>query len=632
MIAVMLFWQYKTLWKIMTHSNDGMIMLGDEVVLIDSPLTLRSTPLADADEHDIIHIDKNCTISQYYDQQATSFFQGPTADPSYVFLQWIDDDDSEVMSTLVKQWKAVEHSTLIVVSNDCVVLQSASNIFGTPTIAAHSMRHAFEKLISYDIVSNKTSIQLIGWSEAALVLDGNVATTLRSLAKYDANINGVPWIATGRLNINEEDDISILRGNHSQAIPDSATIFEYPFNKYLPDWYLPYGFVSAVNFNQVTKVLPLESKFTMDYGAIQNNTFKIIDTTATIGAYVLHSKILQTASDENNIRGRAFLRQAVLETRPPNNNDHVTINKLTWPPRHVLEEIAPKRTVIVSSTNCGFLNFAQNWLLSIEKLEDSDEYSRSILLIAEDVRAFEDLEKIIPGRVVLPPFDVESESQAVGYWDGGFGKLVSSRPMFLINILEQGYTLLWCDIDMVLNRNPMPMLLNSPQDFVVSTDFKPEKTSLPKDYVCTCFTFMRPGNKRLLELMYAWRNITKEGKTEDQLPFNDLLQNVSDKVNMTILKPHHQYPPGWMYFQGKFQSFNASSMQSQLDTYVTSSMQSQCKFPLSFQDPQWYKKNNESEPLFVHNNWIIGAPKKIKRFRDIKRWAIDQHPHALPSC
>jgi rhamnogalacturonan II specific xylosyltransferase len=296
---------------------------------------------------------------------------------------------------------------------------------------------------------------------------------------------------------------------------------------------------------------------------------------------------------------RAMLRQSTLASALSTDEaDTVTITAPKWPLPHVLRETAPLQTVIVSSTNCGFLDFAQNWLLAMKMLPDADEYSNSFMLIAEDMRAFHDLERVIPGRIVLPPFEIKDESEAYDYYDHRFGKLVSSRPQFLIKLLEQGYTFLWSDVDIVYNRNPMPHLIHSPHDYVGQTDFDRKIFHTPINNMCTCFMYMRPGNKKLNELLYAWYEATKEGNSEDQLPFNRILGPVHKSINMTILEPYHQFPPGWMYFE----------------------------------NPHWYKANQQPEPVFIHNNWIVGPDKKRERFKNVGKWLIADHSHARKKC
>ena len=61
-----------------------------------------------------------------------------------------------------------------------------------------------------------------------------------------------------------------------------------------------------------------------------------------------------------------------------------------WPPPQILQRIAVDNTIIVISTNCGYLEMAQNWILHAQKLNITNH-----LVIAQDETVYNVLKEYI---------------------------------------------------------------------------------------------------------------------------------------------------------------------------------------------------------------------------------------------
>ncbi|KAM0971992.1 hypothetical protein ACFX1Q_020675 [Malus domestica] len=83
---------------------------------------------------------------------------------------------------------------------------------------------------------------------------------------------------------------------------------------------------------------------------------------------------------------------------------------------------------------------------------------------------------------------------------------------------------------------------------------------------------------------------SREKKANDQPAFNWALDNkLVNKVDLYLL-PHAAFPTGGLYFENK--------------TWV---------------------RETKGMHVIIHNNYILGFEKKIKRFHDYDLWLVDDH-------
>jgi hypothetical protein len=71
--------------------------------------------------------------------------------------------------------------------------------------------------------------------------------------------------------------------------------------------------------------------------------------------------------------------------------------KPSWPPLDIVEPIAKERRLVVAAVNCGYLDFADNWIESVKKAGVTN-----FVLIALDNNSYAELSRVYP-RHTIPP-------------------------------------------------------------------------------------------------------------------------------------------------------------------------------------------------------------------------------------
>nr|CAD1833494.1 unnamed protein product [Ananas comosus var. bracteatus] len=87
---------------------------------------------------------------------------------------------------------------------------------------------------------------------------------------------------------------------------------------------------------------------------------------------------------------------------------------------------------------------------------------------------------------------------------------------------------------------------------------------------------------------------SKKTKSNDQPAFNWALNKTAGQVDLYLL-PQAAFPSGGLYFKN--------------ETWV---------------------KETKGMHVIIHNNYITGFEKKIKRFRDFGLWFVDKHSEESP--
>ncbi|XP_022770515.1 UDP-D-xylose:L-fucose alpha-1,3-D-xylosyltransferase MGP4-like [Durio zibethinus] len=266
--------------------------------------------------------------------------------------------------------------------------------------------------------------------------------------------------------------------------------------------------------------------------------------------------------------------------------------------------VAKNGTVIVCAVSQPYLPFLNNWLISITR----QKHQEKVLVIAEDYATLYKVNKNWPGHAVLVP--PAPDSQTVHkFGSQGFFNFTSRRPRHLLQILELGYNVMYNDVDMVWLGDPFHYLEGN-HDVYFTDDMaavKPLNHShgLPppgkkgRTYICSCMIFLRPTDgaklvmKNWIEELQAqpW---SKAKKANDQPAFNWALNRTAGLVDLYLL-PQTAFPTGGLYFKN-----------------------------------QTWVQQTKGMHVIIHNNYITGFEKKIKRFRDYGLWLVDDHKLESP--
>ncbi|ESW30862.1 hypothetical protein PHAVU_002G188500 [Phaseolus vulgaris] len=277
--------------------------------------------------------------------------------------------------------------------------------------------------------------------------------------------------------------------------------------------------------------------------------------------------------------------------------DHYTLQQ-------ALSFVARNGSLIVCIVSQPYLPFLNNWLISITMQNRQD----MVLVIAEDYASLHRVNDLWPGHAVLIPPVLDAEA-AHKFGSQGFFNFTARRPSHLLKILELGYSVMYNDVDMVWLADPFPYLLGNHDVYFTDdmTAIKPLNHShdLPppgkkgRPYICSCMIFLRPTDAAKLVLkkwieelqIQPW---SKTVKSNDQPAFNWALMKIAKEVDLYLL-PQAAFPTGGLYFKNK--------------TWV---------------------KETKGNHVIIHNNYIVGFEKKIKRFRDYGLWLVDDHAHESP--
>ncbi|XP_050156235.1 UDP-D-xylose:L-fucose alpha-1,3-D-xylosyltransferase MGP4-like [Malus sylvestris] len=335
--------------------------------------------------------------------------------------------------------------------------------------------------------------------------------------------------------------------------------------------------------------------------------------------------------------------------------------------------VAQNGTVIVCAVSQPYLPFLNNWLISIARQKHQDK----VLVIAEDYATLYKVNEWWPGHAVLVPpapdaqtahkfgsqefpsgmfpsrrahsfprgwrrlmlsvglllhwwayraklkendrvnferclrgalgVGVEAHNQVKSTYE--FFNFTSRRPRHLLQILELGYNVMYNDVDMVWLADPFPYFEGNHDVYFTDdmTSVKPLKHShdLPppgkkgRTYICSCMIFLRPTSGAKL-VMKKWieelkdQPWSREKKANDQPAFNWALDKLANEVDLYLL-PQAAFPTGGLYFKNK--------------TWV---------------------RETKGMHVIIHNNYILGFEKKIKRFHDYDLWLVDDHADESP--
>ncbi|RLM77910.1 hypothetical protein C2845_PM12G28520 [Panicum miliaceum] len=226
-------------------------------------------------------------------------------------------------------------------------------------------------------------------------------------------------------------------------------------------------------------------------------------------------------------------------------------------------------TVLLAAVSGPYLPFLSNWLISIRRAGRADQ----VLVIAEDYETLDRINAAWPGHAVLVP--PAPDAQAVHK----FGS-------------QLGYSVMYNDVDMVWLADPFPYLVGD-HDVYFMDDMTPLHDLPPANGRCQAVV-KEVWIEELKEQPWS-----KQRKSNDQPAFNWALnktagQEIRLQVDVYLL-PQSAFPTGGLYFKNK----------------------------------TWVKDTNVKH-VIVHNNYITGFEKKIKRFRDHGLWLVDEHSHESP--
>jgi hypothetical protein len=223
-----------------------------------------------------------------------------------------------------------------------------------------------------------------------------------------------------------------------------------------------------------------------------------------------------------------------------------------------------------------------------------------------------------PADMDIPPPD-EAENGAAddpndqGYLFGSAGFVRTSRrkSMMVAEVVMLGYDVLFCDVDVVLFKNPHERLAEYAEDFLVSSDRRHADSAAPINHnINSGLYYVRGRGRNFLTVRAIVRYGRKTGRSE-QKAFNHVLCGAfKDDID----------GPGWRF--GGNRCFYRALGGVTVSVLMLEEFANGSNDDL-FADPASSVAERLPHVIALHLNYVSGRNAKIDRIRRIGKWYFD---------
>lgn len=217
------------------------------------------------------------------------------------------------------------------------------------------------------------------------------------------------------------------------------------------------------------------------------------------------------------------------------------------------------RLIVPLFSNLGFMPYLKNLLCSMTRVKVESYVVVSMdNVMCSHLRAkgfTESADACVQPYERRPLSEDTQGSEYSAYNSLHFWRLVIQRPLWVVWLLTQDYTVLQCDVDIVFLHNPIPAL-TTPNMQRFNALFQSEQT-----YGINCgFYLVRPGNATLT-FMQMWlddmigpnaRHVVKGGKMHEQHSFVRINSIASHDKSLGFLSKklnQSEFPNGKIWYQ-----------------------------------------------------------------------------------
>lgn len=263
-----------------------------------------------------------------------------------------------------------------------------------------------------------------------------------------------------------------------------------------------------------------------------------------------------------------------------------TIDEVVWIAKRM--NVKP---LLVTLVNGAFFPFVCSWLCNTKHMAIHSQ----VLILTSDIETSNKIQNLWPDVKVVAISSSSFEGDQE-YSHAGYIRLLNFRSHIILKLLLDNIELLLFEVDAVWFYNPIPLLSTEKgYDILVS------HVSSRPDLVAGGFIYMFPtkGTKEL------WKRL------DDRLLYLD--NKISSMPpNKTVSDQHNDQ----VYLSGlvrkRFRGIKPK--------YLS---------PERFADGKWYNlsqsQRNNSQPIIVNNNWLIGNIIKILNAKKWGHWFIDEN-------
>ena len=258
----------------------------------------------------------------------------------------------------------------------------------------------------------------------------------------------------------------------------------------------------------------------------------------------------------------------------------------------ILKNVSVENTVILTQASCGYLDFAENWILHAIA-----SGVKNWLTIAEDASALSYLEHkysghIVPASIFSSSAELRKPTALSNAGSSDFEDMMCARLAYQRAILALGFSMMWSDIDTAWFQDPMKLFPKG-YDYVGVDDQWPYETDEhDSPYLCGCMSLWAPTPQTFVAYD-KWQEACHSGAGDDQIAWAATFKGeLREKLRYYIM-PRQLYP------NGKF--IDGISLNISADH----------KFPTSIM------------PAWIHANWRRGSSSKHEFFIGNNAWKVD---------
>lgn len=265
----------------------------------------------------------------------------------------------------------------------------------------------------------------------------------------------------------------------------------------------------------------------------------------------------------------------------------------------LLSTMDKSEPVLLTGATVGFIPFVMSWICNLRRLGEF----RNVMIAAFDDAAYDSLYHLgMP--VFIPSVSLgQLESGSTGRYAYGnevYKQVTKMKTAVVLDVLQKGHDVIWCDPDIVVYKPFIQPLLKSEFDFQLQNNNPTSLKTTKKPLLMTNSGFYLARSKPWVidALGAVVRHAAKSTKSE-QMSWNAVLCKDQD------------YPKEQCYYKGN---------------------------PLQFLPRQKYATGNEEDTIWKlvgkntpptdlvvwHNNWITGYDAKMKRLKAIKQLWWDE--------
>lgn len=212
----------------------------------------------------------------------------------------------------------------------------------------------------------------------------------------------------------------------------------------------------------------------------------------------------------------------------------------------------PGKLVLLVSVNHEMVDFFSQWHASASKFLNTS--CMHLKVMAEDEAARKHLTQLVEQKgwdldIHMDHIPSASTMQ-LPFGSAKYNALVDRRPLYIKDLLDQGCTSFYVDIDTIWKKNPFTEILAKGKGQNDFYGIKDTSRETDKPSYCTCFMYVNP-TATSLSILRKWIEMLQEHPQVDQTAFNKVLHENGTRQTVVTQLPYSKFPPGCSYHMFK---------------------------------------------------------------------------------